>query len=109
MLYNFTDNTESPSHLKLLLSCLSSLSVRNEYCEAVVKEHDGLKCILDLLVNSNHQNKGIVTESLKLLKTLAGNDNVKKEIGESNGIYLIVNAINNHLVRIKIYFGSILV
>ena len=94
----FTENVESPSNLKLLLSCLSSLTVRNEYCQAVAKEHDGLKYILDLLVDSNKQNKGVVTESLKLLKTLAGNDNVKREIGESNGIYIIVTAINNYLV-----------
>ena len=93
------ENLESPSNLKLLLSCLSSLTVRNEYCQAVVKEHDGLKCMLDLLVDSNKHNKGIVTESLKLLKTLAGNDNVKKEIGESNGIHIIISAINNYVVR----------
>ena len=80
--------------------------MRNEYCQAVVKEHDGLKCILDLLVDSNKQNKGLVNESLKLLKTLAGNDNVKKEIGESNGIYIIVSAISNYLVSIKMYFVS---
>ena len=92
-------NLESPSNLKLLLSCLSSLTVRNEYCQAVVKEHDGLKCMLDLLMDSNKHNKGIVTESLKLLKTLAGNDNVKKEIGESNGIHIIISAINDYVVR----------
>jgi len=90
-------NLESPSNLKLLLSCLSSLTVRNEYCQAVVKEHDGLKCMLDLLMDSNKHNKGIVTESLKLLKTLAGNDNVKKEIGESNGIHIIISAINDYV------------
>ena len=91
-------NFESTSNLKLLLSCLSSLTVRNEYCQAVVKEHGGLKCILDLLIDSNKHNKGIVTEALKLLKTLAGNDNVKKEIGESNGIHIIISAINNYVV-----------
>lgn len=102
MFYYFAENAESPSHLKQLLSCLSSLTVRNEYCQAVVEEHDGLKCILDLLLDSNKQNKGIVSESLKLLKTLAGNDNVKRQIGESNGIYIIISAISNYLVRIKV-------
>lgn len=90
-------NFESPSNLKLLLSCLSSLSVRNEYCQVVAKEHDGLKCILDLLVDSIKQTKGVVAEALKLLKTLAGNDNVKKEIAESNGIYIVISAMNNHM------------
>ena len=50
-------------------------------------------------MDSNKHNKGIVTESLKLLKTLAGNDNVKKEIGESNGIHIIISAISNYVVR----------
>ena len=54
--------------------------------------------MLDLLMDSN-KHKGIVTESLKLLKTLAGNDNVKKEIGESNGIHIIISAINDYVVR----------
>ena len=60
--------------------------------------HVTIKCILDLLIDSNKHNKGIVTEALKLLKTLAGNDNVKKEIGESNGIHIIISAINNFVV-----------
>ena len=94
------ENFESPSNLKLLLSCLRSLSVRNEYCQVVVKDHDGLRCILDLLVDSIKQTKGVVAEALNLLKTLAGNDNVKKEIAESNGIYIIISAMNNHMVRI---------
>ena len=71
-----------------------------------MKEHDGLKCILDLLVDSNKHNKGIVTESLKLLKTLAGNDNVKKEIGESNGIHIIISAINNYVVSNNAIIGT---
>lgn len=91
------ENVESPSNLKLLLSCLSSLSVRNEYCQSVVKEHDGLKCILDILVDANKHTKGVVTESLRLLKTLAGNDDVKREIGESNGIYIVIDAINKNI------------
>ena len=101
--YLFIENVESPSNLKLLLSCLSSLSVRNEYCQSVVKEHDGLKCILDILVDANKHTKGVVTESLRLLKTLAGNDDVKREIGESNGIYIVIDAINKNIVRIYLH------
>ena len=90
-------NFEIPSNLKLLLSCLSSLSVRNEYCEQVVKEHDILKSILDLLLEPTKQPKGVVMESLRLLKTLAGNDNVKKDIATSQGIPIINNAILSYM------------
>ena len=51
-------------------------------------------------MDANKHTKGVVTESLRLLKTLAGNDDVKREIGESNGIYIIIDAINKNIVRI---------
>ncbi len=37
--------------LEQYLSCLSSLTVRNEYCQAVAFEEDGIKCLLTLLAN----------------------------------------------------------
>ena len=80
----------------LYLSCLSSLTVRNEYCQAVVDD-GGLKCMLDLLVNPD-QNKNVVKEALRLIKTLAGNDNVKKDIQNSQGISIIINAMTKHIV-----------
>lgn len=80
----------------LLLSALSSVTVRNEYCQTVVDE-GGLKCVLVLLLEPA-QSKEVVAQSLKLVKTLAGNDNVKKYIAESEGIPIIVSAITNNMV-----------
>ena len=54
-------------------------------------------------MDANKHTKGVVTESLRLLKTLAGNDDVKREIGESNGIYIIIDAINKNIVRIYLH------
>ena len=82
----------------LYLSCLSSLTVRNEYCQAVVDD-GGLKCLLDLLVDPD-QNKNVVKEALRLIKTLAGNDNVKKDIQNSQGISIIINAMTKHIVSL---------
>jgi len=39
-----------------------------------------------------------VKECLTLLKVLAGNDNVKRDIAASNGIETIINSINKHIV-----------
>lgn len=41
----------------------------------------------------------IVKECLKLLKVLAGNDNVKRDIAASQGIVTMINSVNKHLVR----------
>ena len=54
-------------------------------------------------MDANKHTKGVVTESLRLLKTLAGNDDVKREIGESNGIYIVIDAINKNIVRIYLH------
>ena len=67
------------TELALFLSCLSSLSVRNEYCQQA-SEKNGLTILFELLVDPD-QKPQIVKESLLLLKTLAGNDNVKNDYG----------------------------
>ena len=81
------------------LSVLSSLAVRNEYCQAVV-DQGMLKAILDLL-SKEGQDRNIIKESLKLLKVLAGNDNVKQEIASLNGFAPVLNSILNNLVRAR--------
>lgn len=87
----------SYSEQTLLLSVLGSLTVRNEYCQAVV-DQGMLKAILDLL-SKEGQDRSIIKESLKLLKVLAGNDNVKNEIAALNGFAPVINSILNNLVR----------
>ncbi len=103
--------------LAQFLSCLSSLSVRNEYCQAVAVDEEGLKCLFTLLVKPDQvllrfmfpgkcvnigsfvfQGRTVVRESLRLIKTLAGNDNVKKEIQTSGGIAIVINSITKNLV-----------
>ncbi len=82
--------------LSVLLSCTSSLAVRNEYCQAIVDE-GGLQVLLDLLLDPD-QPVQIVMESLRLVKALAGNDNVKKDIRSTKGVGIIVNSMSKHIV-----------
>jgi hypothetical protein len=84
--------------LCLLLSCLSSLCVRNEYCQFII-DSGALPTIFKLLMNPD-QKKETVKECLKLLKVLSGNDNVKKEVAASGGIVTIINAVFTHMVSI---------
>ena len=74
------------------LACLSSLSVRNEYCAAVAADN-GLSRILGLL-NGKPE---VVRDALRLLKTLAGNDSVKREIGETKGVVIVVEAMQKNI------------
>jgi len=83
--------------ISLCLAALTSLSVRNEYCQEVVDE-GGLQFLHDVLLN--HKDKqDLVTRSLMLLKTLAGNDQVKSEISKAGGIPLILGAIQEHMMK----------
>ena len=84
----------------MFLSCLSSLSVRNEYCQQA-SDKNGLKLVLELLVDPD-QNPKIVKESLLLLSTLAGNDNVKNDIRAIGCIGIIVDAVLKNIVSIFI-------
>ena len=86
---------------QVLLACLSNLSVRNEYCQTVV-EAGVLASLLTLLVDPD-QHKEIVRESLNLLKTLSGNDNVKKDIAASKGIPIIINIMEKNLVNLFLF------
>ncbi|XP_046434464.1 armadillo repeat-containing protein 6 homolog [Neodiprion fabricii] len=75
-----------------LMLTLASLIVRNEFCQTV---HDagGLKFILDVMVDFPDAEK-LNRQALKLLKALAGNDDIKAQIVTSGGVPLIVSAIN---------------
>ena len=85
-----------PQDLALLLSCLSSLAVRNEYCQLVSDR--GLAQLFDLLLKPD-QNTKVLKEVLVVLKALAGNDNVKKDINISQKLPLVVATISTHLVN----------
>jgi len=79
------------------LLALASLCLRNEYCQEVVDE-GGLQAILDILGDENKQAE-VITRALVLLKVLAGNDQVKTEVGRSGGLHLITAAITQFLPR----------
>jgi len=95
-----SDQTNT-SQVVSFLSVLSSLTVRNEYCKFVADggqengASEGLKGLLRLLAEPD-QNREVVGATLRLLKTLAGNDDVKRDIGKLEGISVIVNAMGKH-------------
>ena len=97
--------TTKPNDLALLLSCLSSLTVRNEYCQLVADR--GLLQLFDLLADPE-QNRAILKEVLNLMKTLAGNDNVKKDINLTKKMPVIVSTISANLVmEALVYYCSL--
>ena len=89
---------QSPQELALLLSCLSSLTVRNEYCQLV--SDIGLQQVFHLLLQPE-QNNNVLKEVLSVLKTLAGNDNVKKDICISQKLPAVIATLSSHLVSEK--------
>ena len=90
---NFFTGNKNPS---IYLACLSSLTVRNEYCQHVA-ENDGLVCLFDLLSDPD-QKPQVLKEVLLLFKTLAGNDNLKREIRDSQKICVFVSIISQNVV-----------
>lgn len=76
---------------------LAALIVRNEFCQNV---HDagGLQFILEVMIDHPESEK-LNWQSLKLLKALAGNDNVKAHIVTCGSAPLIVSAISRFKVR----------
>lgn len=78
----------------LLLTGLRSLTLRNEYCQSVA-DQGGLDKMFDLLSDPK---PAVLKEALLLLKTLAGNDNLKKEIGTAEKISAIVSIMSNNIV-----------
>ncbi|KAK2587120.1 hypothetical protein KPH14_002882 [Odynerus spinipes] len=75
-----------------LMITLASLIVRNEFCQDVV-DAGGLKFVLDVIINYPDSEK-LNWQSLKLLKALAGNDDVKSHIVTAGSAPLIVSVIS---------------
>jgi len=89
------DHLDNPTALKQFLSTLSSLTVRNEYCQQVAD--DGGLELATTLLSDEGQTKPVIVETLKLLKTLAGNDNVKNDVRTANVYPLLVAAMSRHM------------
>lgn len=91
LLVKFKDN---PDVLAELMLTIAALTVRNEFCQTVA-DANGLTLIMDAMVNFPDNIK-VIRESLKLLKALAGNDGVKKDIIKCGAAPIIENAFNRH-------------
>ncbi|XP_015109574.1 armadillo repeat-containing protein 6 homolog [Diachasma alloeum] len=74
-----------------LMLTMASLIVRNEFCQDV-EDAGGLTFILDVMINHPDTEK-LNWQALKLLKALAGNDNVKAHIVTCGSAPLIVSSI----------------
>jgi len=89
---------------------LAALVVRNEFCQEV-EDAGGLKFILDIMTEYPDSEK-LNWQALKLLKALAGNDNVKSHIVTSGCAPLIVSAISRMKVSSRaiknIFYNKIL-
>ncbi|XP_047491037.1 armadillo repeat-containing protein 6-like [Penaeus chinensis] len=77
-----------------LLSTVSKLCVRAEYCQEAV-DHDALIVINDILV-SFPDHASLNKQSMTFLKTLVGNDKVKAEAMKTGSPQLIIAALAKH-------------
>ncbi|CAH0550317.1 unnamed protein product [Brassicogethes aeneus] len=80
-----------------LMNTISALMVRSEFCQKV-ETAGGLELIKKVLTLFSNNEK-IVKQSYKLIKALAGNDEVKKDLLQSKNIMLapiIFRSLDNH-------------
>ncbi|XP_026467253.1 armadillo repeat-containing protein 6 homolog [Ctenocephalides felis] len=77
-----------------LMLTLSALLVRHEFCQMVV-DCGGLRFILDSMVEFG-ENYKVIKQSFKLLKALAGNDDVKLQIIKNGGDNIIASSLEAH-------------
>ncbi|XP_076667885.1 armadillo repeat-containing protein 6 homolog [Andrena cerasifolii] len=75
-----------------LMITLAALIVRNEFCQEV-EDAGGLKFVIDIMIDYPDSEK-LNWQALKLLKALAGNDDVKSHVVTSGCGPLIVSAIS---------------
>lgn len=103
IIYTFVTRTGFKRDMKVvgdLMITLAALIVRNEFCQEV-EDAGGLKFILDIMTEYPDSEK-LNWQALKLLKALAGNDNVKSHIVTSGCAPLIVSAISRMKVNLSV-------
>lgn len=103
IIYAFVTRTGFKKDTKVvgdLMITLAALIVRNEFCQEV-EDAGGLKFILDIMTDYPDSEK-LNWQALKLLKALAGNDNVKSHIVTSGCAPLIVSAISRMKVNLYV-------
>merc|ERR1712029_1039198 len=89
------DHLNDPVALRQFISTLASLTVRNEYCQQVAD--DGGLELSTAILEDQTQTKPVIVETLKLLKTLAGNDNVKNDVRTGGIFQLLVATMSKHM------------
>jgi len=85
---------DNPGVLSELFLTLSRLSVRNEFCQEIM-DLGALEMLLDAL-QKNETHQMITKHVLGLIKTIAGNDDVKIAVAKRGGIELILAAMSKH-------------
>jgi armadillo repeat-containing protein 6 len=91
LLVKFRDN---PDLIAELMLTIAALAVRNEFCQ-MIADANGITLIMDGMVTFPDSIK-VIRESLKLIKALAGNDNVKLEIIKKGASTIIEASLNRH-------------
>ncbi|XP_013381017.1 armadillo repeat-containing protein 6 [Lingula anatina] len=83
-----------------LFATLSKLAVRNEFCQEIA-DRGGLQLLMTTLTENMHH-QGLAKHSIGLMRTIAGNDNVKAAIVNAGGVELIVGAMGTHQAQPQI-------
>ncbi|XP_029500735.1 armadillo repeat-containing protein 6 [Oncorhynchus nerka] len=86
---------ENTPVLSVLCATLSSLAVRNEFCQDIC-DLGGLKFMMTLLADS-YESQELTRQVLSALRAIAGNDDVKDAVTNAGGVQLIVIAMNRHM------------
>lgn len=78
-----------------LLVTISALLVRHEFCQ-MVEDAGGVTFILDTFVEF-YDNAAMSQRALKIVKALAGNDDVKRSLVNKGSAPLIITTMNRHM------------
>ncbi|XP_065566124.1 armadillo repeat-containing protein 6-like [Artemia franciscana] len=89
------EHSSSAETAASLLSTLSNLAIRNEFCQEIA-DHGGLSLVFETLA-VHATDRSCAKWGLALIKALAGNDDIKHLIGKMDGIPPVVLAIMHHL------------
>lgn len=84
-----------PRQMELLCHSLRQVCVNDEICKATVEEHGALAVVLPIL-QDDADKVDLVTACLKLLRQLAGSDQVKARLVQDNILDLLKELVRMH-------------
>ena len=73
---------------------------KSVHCVTQQVADDGGLELATAILSEEEQSKPVIVETLKLLKTLAGNDNVKNDVRTGGIFQLLVSTMSKHMVRL---------